>query len=56
MTGRLRQGKTYLLEALTRAADGYFGAQEAAGTESLNRLCDQLALHTGTAPADRPRT
>ncbi|GAA2430387.1 ArsR family transcriptional regulator [Streptomyces macrosporus] len=57
VSGRLRQGKTYLLEALTRALDGfYFGAQEAAGTESLNRLGDQLALHTGTPSADRPRT
>ncbi|GAA2382672.1 hypothetical protein GCM10010420_00780 [Streptomyces glaucosporus] len=57
VTGRLRQGKTYLLEALTRSLDGfYFGAQEAAGAESLNRLGDRLALHTGTASTDRPRT
>ncbi|MFF4652654.1 ATP-binding protein [Streptomyces sp. NPDC001380] len=50
VSGRSRQGKTFLLEALTRAADGfYFAAQEAAESESLQRLADELARHTGAA-------
>ncbi|MER6102906.1 hypothetical protein ABT115_11420 [Streptomyces sp. NPDC001832] len=49
--GRLRQGKTYLLKALTAALGGfYFGAQSAAQVESLRRLADELSQYTGTAP------
>ncbi|MFI1165473.1 ATP-binding protein [Streptomyces sp. NPDC020801] len=52
VTGRLRQGKTFLLKALTAALGGfYFGAQQAAQAESLRRLADELAQYTGTAPA-----
>lgn len=44
VTGRRRQGKTYLLDALTRATDGfYFGATEATETVSLTLLGDALA-------------
>lgn len=46
--GRRRQGKTYLLESLTRALGGfYFAAQEAAEAESLHRLGDELAQYSG---------
>lgn len=56
VSGRLRQGKTYLLEALTRATGGfYFGAQEAAEAESLHRLGDQLSRYTGSHLPDRRR-
>ncbi|MFI1564922.1 ATP-binding protein [Streptomyces sp. NPDC020490] len=52
VTGRLRQGKTYLLEALAGALGGFcFGAQQAARAESLRRLGDELARHTGSGPA-----
>ncbi|OIK26159.1 AAA family ATPase [Streptomyces malaysiense] len=51
MSGRLRQGKTYLLKALTAALGGfYFGAQPAAEAESLRRLADELSQYTGTSP------
>ncbi|WP_313896734.1 ArsR family transcriptional regulator [Streptomyces sp. GC420] len=51
VSGRLRQGKTYLLEALTGALGGfYFGAQPAAEAESLRRLGDELAQFTGASP------
>jgi len=51
VSGRLRQGKTYLLEALTAALGGfYFGVQPAAQAESLRRLGDELAQYTGTSP------
>ncbi|ALO92392.1 hypothetical protein SHL15_1215 [Streptomyces hygroscopicus subsp. limoneus] len=50
VSGRLRQGKTYLLKALTAALDGfYFGAQSATQAESLRRLGDELARFTGTS-------
>ncbi|MCM2577220.1 AAA family ATPase [Streptomyces meridianus] len=53
VAGRRRQGKTYLLEALTRATGGfYFGAQDATEAESLRALGGRLAEHTGaSAPA-----
>ncbi|WP_328404244.1 ATP-binding protein [Streptomyces sp. NBC_00390] len=55
VSGRRRQGKTYLLKALTRATGGfYFGAQEVTEAESLHQLADQLALHTGASPAPGP--
>ncbi|MGR3939541.1 ATP-binding protein [Streptomyces sp. BRA346] len=51
VSGRLRQGKTYLLEALTTALGGFcFGAQQAARAESLRRLGDEFARYTGTSP------
>lgn len=43
VSGRRRQGKTYLLEAVCEAAGGfYFGATEAADAESLRRLSAAL--------------
>jgi AAA+ ATPase superfamily predicted ATPase len=43
VSGRRRQGKTYLLEAVCEAAGGfYFGATEATSTESLARLSAAL--------------
>ncbi|WP_327137862.1 ArsR family transcriptional regulator [Streptomyces sp. NBC_01340] len=51
VSGRLRQGKTYLLEALTAALGGfYFGAQQAAQADSLHSLGDELARYERTAP------
>ena len=51
VSGRLRQGKTHRLEALTAALGGFcFGAQQAARAESLRRLGDELAQYTGTSP------
>ncbi|MFJ4694037.1 ATP-binding protein [Streptomyces sp. NPDC088766] len=47
VTGRLRQGKTFLLEALTRALGGfYFGAQQVTQADALSRLADELARYT----------
>ncbi|MBO0802797.1 MAG: ATP-binding protein [Nocardiopsaceae bacterium] len=46
VSGRRRQGKTYLLEAACQAADGfYFGATEATDTESLARVSSALTDH-----------
>ncbi|MCC3764849.1 ATP-binding protein [Glycomyces sp. TRM65418] len=43
VSGRRRQGKTFLLDAIVRAAGGcYFGATEAADAESLRRFSDSL--------------
>ncbi len=43
VSGRRRQGKTFLLDAITRAAGGfYFGATEATNAESLRRFSDAL--------------
>lgn len=51
VSGRRRQGKTYLLRALCQAAGGfYFAAEEAADAESLRRIGAALAEHAG-APA-----
>jgi uncharacterized protein len=51
VTGRRRQGKTFLLYALAQATGGfYFGATEAVSTDSLRRLGDSLGDHLG-APA-----
>lgn len=48
VSGRRRQGKTYLLEGLTRACGGfYFGATEATETESLRLFSDALGAHLG---------
>ncbi|QSB14641.1 ATP-binding protein [Natronosporangium hydrolyticum] len=46
VTGRRRQGKTYLLDALTSQAGGlYFGATQATATESLALFAAALDRH-----------
>ncbi len=51
VSGRRRQGKTFLLRALCRATGGfYFAADEATDRESLDRLGAMLAEHL-RAPA-----
>jgi AAA+ ATPase superfamily predicted ATPase len=51
VSGRRRQGKTFLLRALCQATEGfYFSADEATDRESLNRLGTVLAEHLD-APA-----
>ncbi|WP_430791943.1 AAA family ATPase [Actinoplanes sp. G11-F43] len=51
VSGRRRQGKTFLLRSLCQATGGfYFPADEAADRESLNRLGALMADHVG-APA-----
>ena len=46
VSGRRRQGKTFLLEALCEMAGGfYFGATEAAAAESLQRISSALTAH-----------
>ncbi|MGH2604154.1 MAG: AAA family ATPase, partial [Dehalococcoidia bacterium] len=51
VSGRRRQGKTYLLRALCQALGGfYFAAEEAADAESLRRIGAALAEHI-RAPA-----
>uniref|UniRef100_UPI001C281391 AAA family ATPase n=1 Tax=Streptomyces sp. AC602_WCS936 TaxID=2823685 RepID=UPI001C281391 len=46
VSGRRRQGKTFLLEAACEATGGfYFGATEAADAESLRRLSAALTAH-----------
>lgn len=48
VSGRRRQGKTYLLRALCQAVGGfYFAADEGADAESLRRLGEAVAAHTG---------
>jgi AAA+ ATPase superfamily predicted ATPase len=48
ISGRRRQGKTFLLRALTQAMDGfYFAAEEAADAESLRALGTALGEHLG---------
>ena len=46
VSGRRRQGKTFLLDAVCRVAGGfYFGATEATDAESLRRLSSMLTAH-----------
>lgn len=46
VSGRRRQGKTFLLDAACQAAGGfYFGATEAADAESLRRIAAALTSH-----------
>lgn len=46
VSGRRRQGKTFLLDAVCRTAEGfYFGATEATDAESLRRLSSALTEH-----------
>jgi len=48
VSGRRRQGKTFLLDALCRALGGfYFAAQEATEAESLRYLGAEIARYTG---------
>lgn len=55
VSGRRRQGKTFLLDAVCRAAGGfYFGATEATTAESLRRLGAQLTSHLGSVSPIRP--
>jgi uncharacterized protein len=50
VSGRRRQGKTYLLDAACRAAGGfYFGATEATNAESLRRISDALTAYVRPA-------
>ncbi|MER5443488.1 ATP-binding protein [Streptomyces sp. NPDC002790] len=47
VSGRRRQGKSFLLEALVRETGGlYFGATEATEAESLRLFSDALVRHT----------
>lgn len=47
VSGRRRQGKSFLLEALARETGGlYFGATEATEAESLRLFTDTLVRHT----------
>jgi AAA+ ATPase superfamily predicted ATPase len=55
VSGRRRQGKTFLLDALCRASGGFFfEATEAAGPESLMRIGAELGEFTGAAFPPRP--
>jgi AAA+ ATPase superfamily predicted ATPase len=48
VSGRRRQGKTYLLDALARQVGGfYFVATDSTEAESLARFGEALAAHTG---------
>ncbi|WP_246885919.1 ATP-binding protein [Streptomyces sp. GESEQ-4] len=48
VSGRRRQGKSFLLDSLARAAGGfYFCAYEATEAESLRRFGEELAQYTG---------
>ncbi|MGA4542591.1 AAA family ATPase [Uniformispora flossi] len=50
VSGRRRQGKTFLLDAACRAAGGfYFGATEATDAESLRRISTSLTAHVRPA-------
>ncbi|MBF6296940.1 ATP-binding protein [Nocardia amamiensis] len=50
VSGRRRQGKTFLLEAICQAAGGfYFGATEATDAESLRRISTALTAHVRPA-------
>jgi uncharacterized protein len=50
VSGRRRQGKTFLLRALAEATGAfYYAAAEATTTDSLRELGSALAAHTGAA-------
>lgn len=54
VSGRRRQGKTYLLEALARELGGfYYGATQATEVESLRLFGDALGRHTAAAVPPR---
>lgn len=51
VSGRRRQGKSYLLQALTETLGGlYFAATEATEAESLRLFADALLRHSRVAP------
>jgi uncharacterized protein len=55
VSGRRRQGKTFLLDALCKADGGFFfEATEAADTESLRRIGTQLGDYTRASIPPRP--
>lgn len=55
VSGRRRQGKSFLLQALAEATGGfYYAALEASAAESLRLLGEAVARHTGTAVPPRP--
>ncbi len=55
VSGRRRQGKTFLLDALAKAVGGFFfEATEATDTESLMRIGALLGEYTGAAFPPRP--
>jgi AAA+ ATPase superfamily predicted ATPase len=52
--GRRRQGKTFLLQALTEAAGGmYFGATQATAADSLRQFADAVARYAGLGAPPR---
>jgi AAA+ ATPase superfamily predicted ATPase len=54
VSGRRRQGKTYLVEALAEQMDGlYFGAIQATETESLALFADAVGRHLDLAAPPR---
>src|ERR1700689_3053510 len=54
VSGRRRQGKTFLLRALCQATDGfYFAAEEATAGESLHQLGAAVGAHLGLPSALR---
>lgn len=56
VSGRRRQGKTYLLDALCHATGGfYFAATEAADAESLRRIGEALTEYLQPVTPLRPR-
>jgi uncharacterized protein len=55
VSGRRRQGKTFLLDALSKADDGFFfEATEATDTESLRQIGAQLGAYTRASVPPRP--
>ncbi|UGY93266.1 AAA family ATPase [Streptomyces gobiensis] len=55
ISGRRRQGKSFLLQALAEATGGfYYAAVEASAAESLQLLGDAVARYTGAAVPHRP--
>jgi hypothetical protein len=55
VSGRRRQGKTYLLQALCQATGGfYFGATEAVAAESLRRIGHELTEFLNSPVPFRP--
>src|ERR1700678_1221459 len=52
VSGRRRQGKTFLLRALCEATGGfYFAADEATDSDSLHQIGAALGEHLGLRPA-----
>ncbi|GLY31717.1 hypothetical protein [Kineosporia sp. NBRC 101731] len=56
VSGRRRQGKSFLLQAMAETAGGmYFAATEATETESLRLFAETLSRHTGEFIGAPPR-